>query len=295
MGLLSRGIVWFVLLGFALFAALACERDPGAPGYYSAQGIVEDVDLENGQVLIDHEEVEGLMPAMTMNYKVPDPDLLASFAPGQVIDFEIHFTGRSYDVVDARVVGEASEEAGWVRLREGLVRTSPAPPFDLIDQAGRAVSLGSLGDRVLIVDFIYTSCPGPCPVQTSIQVDLQRRIPEPLRGEIQFISISLDPEVDRPEVLERYATSRGVDLSNWSFLTGPTERVADVVRRWGVGSIRRDDGTIDHTLIRFLVQNGRVIERYWTSDGGEETILADLTALATDRQANSMPATELRP
>lgn len=171
----------------------------------------------------------------------------------------------------------------------------PGPPFDLIDQAGRAVSLGSLGDRVLIVDFIYTSCPGPCPVQTSIQVDLQRRIPEPLRGEIQFISISLDPEVDRPEVLERYATSRGVDLSNWSFLTGPTERVADVVRRWGVGSIRKEDGTIDHTLIRFLVQDGRVIERYWTSEGRDEAVLADLIALARERRANSTPALVVQP
>lgn len=295
MGFLSRRIVWFVLLGFAAFAALACESKDGGPGHYSAHGIVEDVDLENGQILIDHEDVEGLMPAMTMNFVVSDQDLLAKLAPGQVIDFEIHFTGRSYDVVDARVVGEAAEEAGWFRLREGLVRTSPAPAFDLIDQVGRSVSLGSLGDRVLIVDFIYTSCPGPCPVQTSIQVDLQRRIPEALLGEIQFISISLDPEVDRPEVLERYATARGADLSNWSFLTGPTERVAEVVRRWGIGSIRKEDGTIDHTMIRFLVQGGRVIERYWTSAGRDEAILADLTALAKQRQARSMSDIVVQP
>jgi protein SCO1/2 len=160
----------------------------------------------------------------------------------------------------------------------------------LIDQSGRAVSLESLGDRVLIVDFIYTSCPGPCPVQTSIQVELQHRIPKALRGEIQFISISLDPEVDRPEVLERYAAARGADLSNWSFLTGPTDEVAEVVRSWGVGSIRREDGTIDHTLVRFLVQNGRVIERYWTSDGRDDAILANLTTLAKDRQANAKSA-----
>jgi protein SCO1/2 len=157
------------------------------------------------------------------------------------------------------------------------------------------VSLESLGDRVLIVDFIYTSCPGPCPVQTSIQVELQRRIPEALRGEIQFISISLDPEIDRPEVLERYASERGVDLSNWSFLTGPTEQVAEVVQSWGVGSIRREDGSIDHTLVRFLVQNGRVIERYWTSDGRDDAILANLMALAQDRRANSMPEIDGNP
>lgn len=288
MGVLNRWAAGFAMLGMIFVSTVACDGEEGGPGRYSAHGVVEDVDLENGQVLIDHEDVEGLMPAMTMNFAVAKRSLLEKLAPGQVIDFKIHFTGRSYDVIDAVVVGEAGERDGWFRLRDGLVRTTPAPPFDLIDQAGRAVSLESLGDRVLIVDFIYTSCPGPCPVQTSNQVELQHRIPEMLRSEVQFISISLDPEVDRPEVLKRYAIARGADLSNWSFLTGPTDAVADVVRRWGVGAIRTEEGTIEHTLIRFLAHEGRVIERYWTSDDRDEALLADLTALAESRRSSRL-------
>ncbi len=281
---------------FAVLAGVvACEREGGGRGRYSAHGTVEDVDIENGQVLIDHDDIEGLMPAMTMNFAVPDRALLMSLAPGQLVDFEIRFTGRSYDVVDVQIVGEASEDAGWFRLRDGLVRTSPAPGFDLIDQNGRPLRLDALGDRVLIIDFIYTSCPGPCPVQTSLQVALQRRIPERLRRHIRFISISLDPEVDRPEILEHYAAVRGADFSNWSFLTGPTEQVAEVVRRWGVGSLRRPDGSIDHTLVRFLVQSGRVIERYWTSDDADEAILADLVALAEERAAIFDAAIKIHP
>ena len=292
--LMPRGVCALAIVLITVITS-ACERADGGPGTYSAHGTVEDVDPENGQILIDHGDVEGLMPAMTMNFVMSDQDLLATLATGQVIDFEIHFTGRSYEVVEAKVVGEAPESEGWFRLREGLVRTSPAPPFDLIDQAGRAVSLTSLGDQVLVVDFIFTSCPGPCPVQTSIQVALQRQIPDRLRDDVHFISISLDPRVDRPEVLERYAKARGVDFTNWSFLTGPTEQVAEVVRDWGVGSVRKDDGTIDHTLIRFLVQDGRVIERYWTSEQRDEALLADLTALAEERDANSASAAGGRP
>ncbi len=273
------------MIGPMVLGLVACSQEEGGPGRYAARGVVEDVNSEGGQVLIDHEDVEGLMPAMTMNFAVPDRDLLEKLAPGQIVDFEIHFTGRSYDVVSAEVVGTATAETGWQRLGDGLVRTSPAPPFDLIDQAGRPVSLASLGGRVLLVDFIYTSCPGPCPVQTSLQVALQRRVPEALRRHVQFISISLDPEVDRPEVLGRYASARGADFSNWSFLTGPTKDVAEVIRSWGVGSVRKPDGTIDHTLVRFLVHDGRVIERYWTSDGTDEKILADLIALAEERAA----------
>lgn len=273
----------FVAVGFIAAGLCGCDRKEGGPGRYSAHGTIEDVDVENGQVLIDHEDVGGLMPAMTMNFAVPDRALLERMAPGQVVDFTIHFTGHAYDVVDAKVTGEASREEGWFRLREGLVRTSPAPAFDLIDQAGRPVGLASFADRVLVVDFIYTSCPGPCPVQTSMGVALQRRIPESLREHVQFISISLDPATDRPEVLERYALERGVDLSNWSFLTGTTEDVAEVVRKWGIGSLRKEDGSIDHTLLRFLVKDGRIFERYWTAEADNEALLADVIALARER------------
>jgi protein SCO1/2 len=281
----SRRLAIGGLLALAAVALLflACQRKDGAPGRYPAHGTVEDVDIENGQVLIDHDDVKGLMPAMTMNFAVPDPELLARLAPGQVIDFVIDFTGHGYDVVEARVVGSGSAEEGWMRLRDGLVRTSVAPPFDLIDQAGRPVSLASLGDRVLIVDFIYTSCPGPCPIQTSLQVALQRKIPERLHDDVHFVTISLDPETDRPEVLKRYATERGADLSNWSFLTGPTDQVAKVVRSWGIGSLRRSDGEIDHTLVRFLVHDGRIFERYWTNPKQDEKLLADVVALAEAR------------
>jgi protein SCO1/2 len=295
MGLLIRGGASAAILALTFLGMAGCDQEEGGPGRYSAHGIVEDVDRENGQVLIDHEDVEGLMPAMTMNFAVSDRDLLDRLAPGQVIDFEIHFTGRSYEVAEASVVDEASEQAGWVRLGDALVRTSAAPPFDLIDQAGRAVSLASLGDRVLLVDFIYTSCPGPCPVQTSIQVALQRRIPAPLRDEVQLVSISLDPKVDRPEVMAAYAEARGADFSNWSFLTGSPDEVAEVIRSWGVGSIRKDDGTIDHTLVRFLVQDGRVVERYWTSDRSDEQLFADLTTLANARHVRGASSESPQP
>ena len=283
----------FRALAFALVGlGWACGDDAdGGPGRYHATGTVEEVDVERGQVLIDHGDVEGLMPAMTMNFVVPDRVLLERLAPGQVIDFEIHFTGRSYEVVAAEVVGVAPAEEGWTRLRDGLVRTSPAPDFELTDQDGEIVSLASLGDRVLLVDFVYTSCPGPCPVQTANQVALQRQIPEALRSAVHFVSITLDPEVDRPEVLKRYALERGADLASWSFLTGPTDVLADLVRRWGVGTLRQPDGSIDHTLITFLVRDGVVIEHYSALEGRDGRLLADVIALASRSDTPDTPDT----
>jgi protein SCO1 len=276
-GLLTRaraaiGLVWL---------AVACERENAAIGRHPAHGVVEDVDRESAQVLIEHDDIAGLMPAMTMNFAVPDAQILARLERGQVIDFEVDFTGRSYDVVAVVVVGEGAFEAGWRRLGDGLVRSSPVPGFELVDQAGQPVVFADLGDLVLLVDFIYTRCPGPCPVQTSRQVALQRRIPAALRGRVRFLSLSLDPEHDQPAELERYATERGADLSNWSFLTGPSETLAELARAYGVGSLRKPDGTIDHTLVTFLVHEGRLLDRYLPKPGEEDRLLADVVALAS--------------
>lgn len=281
-----RGLSLIPALAAGLLAGLmfvGCSSEEGGPGRYAAHGTIEDVDREGAQVLIDHDDVEGLMPAMTMSFVVRDADLLARLEPGQVIDFEIDFTGRSYDVVAAEVVAAAPAEEGWRPLRDGLVRSSAAPPFELTDQAGRGVSLASLSDRVLLVDFIFTSCPGPCPVQTSNQVALQKQIPTAARGAVHFVSISLDPEVDTPERLTEYAAARGADLSNWSFLTGPAQEVAEVVRAWGIGSVRTPDGNVDHTLITFLVYGGRIYERYSPADAGDAKILKGVLDLVQRR------------
>jgi protein SCO1 len=279
-----------VALVTTLFGLACEERDGSGVGRYPAHGIVEDVDHEYAQVLIEHDAVDGLMPAMTMNFSVPDADVLARLAPGQVIDFELDFTGRSYEIVDFEVVGEGAFDAGWRRLGAGLVRSSPVPGFELIDQAGQPVVFSSFGDRVLLIDFIYTRCPGPCPVQTARQVALQRRIPEDLRGRVQLLSLSLDPDHDQPAELARYASRHGADLSNWSFLTGPVEKLAVLTRAYGVGSLRKDDGTIDHTLVTFLVHEGRLLDRYLPKPGEEDRLLADVVALASAPAGAAAPA-----
>lgn len=285
------GAFLFGLAAVLLAAANGCDRarDP-ALGRHAAHGVVEDVDRENAQVLIDHEQVPGLMGAMTMNFAVPDPALLERLRRGQEIDFVIDFTGRSYELVEFEVVGEGDPAAGWRRLGDELVRSRPAPDFELTDQTGRTVRASDFGARILLVDFIYTRCPGPCPVQTSQQVALQRRIPESLRSRVHFLSFSLDPEHDDPAALERYAKARGVDFSSWSFLTGPPERLAELARAYGVGSLRKQDGSIDHTLVTFLVQDGRVLERYFPKPGAADRLLADVVALATAAEPTGVGA-----
>ena len=151
-------------LVLCLVGASGCRRDAAGP--HAGVGVVEEVKPEFGQVVIAHQKIEGLMEAMTMNFAVPDAELLARLAPGQKIEFEVQFTGRSYDVVSAKVVGEVEVGDGWARLGNTLVRADPAPAFSLIDQAGNPLTLSDLVGRAVLVDFLYTQCPGPCPILT---------------------------------------------------------------------------------------------------------------------------------
>jgi len=263
----------------ALAALLACQE--GARRY-EARGIVREVDPELRQLVIEHEDIPGLMPAMTMNFEVADPRILAAAKPGEAVDFEVSFDGRSYRItrLDPRPGASSDVPGKRPRLAEVAGGGDPAPDFQLVDQDQRPVRLASLRGSFVVLDFIYADCPGPCPILTSAHVTLQRSLPPALRARTRFLSISLDPEKDTPQVLRRYGASRGVDFATWSFLTGPTAQVADVVARYGVGTVRQPDGTINHLVITFLIDaDGQIAQRYVGLEHPPEEIAADLARL----------------
>jgi protein SCO1/2 len=267
-----------------LLGVLACR--PG--NVYGGHGVVREIDLAGGQAVIAHDEIPGLMSAMTMSFDVPDSALLAKLSPGQHIDFELEVTERSYRIVGARTAGARAGAARSPSLASALVESDPAPGFVLTDQAGRTVTLAGLRGQVLVVDFIFTRCTGPCPIMTARNVELQRSLAAELRERVRFVSISLDPAHDTPEVLEAYANARGVDLSTWSFLTGAEADVADVVRRWGVGTLRAADGNIDHALATFLVDGrGRIAKRWLGVEQPASQMRDEIARLANAAVAGS--------
>jgi protein SCO1/2 len=270
------------LAAAALLAALAtsCGEDPAAHGH-PARGIVRDVLPAEGQAVIEHEEIPGLMPAMTMSFDVPDRALLATLAPGQTIDFRIEHTEKSYRVIAASVTGEAGS-AGRSGGFEALAPASdPAPDFALVDQNGAPLALADLRGKLVVLDFIFTTCQGPCPMLTSAHVTLQRSLSPELRARTRFVSITLDPVRDNPMALRAYAQERGADLTGWSFLTGDPEAVARVVKAYGVGTLRRPDGQLDHLVATFLIDaEGRIARRFIGLEHEPEELRRELESLS---------------
>ena len=106
------------------------------------------------------------------------------------------------------------------------------PALPLQDDAGARVQLSDVlgDDRPLVVNFIYTSCTTICPVMTATMLQLQRQIAEQHKGKVAmpaFVSISIDPDFDSPEVLKAYAARYGAD---WTFLTGKRSDVLAILR-----------------------------------------------------------------
>ncbi len=275
-----------VLLAQALlFASLACGRSD--VNVYQAHGEVQSVDAVQRQVVVAHEDIPGLMSAMTMSFDVPDPELLAQLAPGQHIDFELEVSDKSFRIISARAEGSRGGASRKPSQASALGANDRAPDFSLVDQSGAGVTLASLRGQILVVDFIFTRCTGPCPILTARNVELQRALDPGLRERVRFVSISLDPANDTPEALTTYAAARGADLASWSFLTGPETDVAEVVRRFGVGTLRAPDGNIDHALVTFLIDpNGRIETRWLGLEHTVEKLREEVAALA----AKSPPA-----
>lgn len=265
-----------LLLGTALWLA-ACS--PG-PARYEARGVVRDLQREYQQVLIEHEDIPGLMPAMTMNFDLADPALLDRLQRGDVIDFVVEFDGHGYRVVSAEVLGSEGV-AGAPPLAGIARREEPAPDFALRDTGGRRVALQDLRGRVVLLDFLFTTCPGPCPLQTARNVAVQRGLPPELAARVHFVSITIDPARDSAEALRAYAERHGADLAHWSFLRGEPAETEAVAQAFGVPGARTADGTLEHVLASFLIDGeGRIAERYVGGGDRAADLIRDIERVA---------------
>ncbi len=271
---MDRSRIRFWLATTLALAAVACaDADVRR---YPARGVVRDLHPVYAQVVIEHEEIPVLMPAMTMNFDLADAAWLDRLEPGQAIEVTLEVTRRSYRIVAFTVLREETGDARAPRADLGSL-DRPAPPFSLLDQHGQTLTLADLRGRVVLLDFIFTSCPGPCPILTGAHAELRRSLAPEIVERTWLVSITLDPERDTPEVLRQYARRRGADFPNWSFLTGPVEVVDAVVRSYGVGSTRRAGGEIDHTVVTFLIDpEGRIVRHYMGLDHDTDEILRDL-------------------
>jgi cytochrome oxidase Cu insertion factor (SCO1/SenC/PrrC family) len=97
------------------------------------------------------------------------------------------------------------------------------PPFTLIERGGQTVTDADLRGKVWVASFIFTRCAGPCPQVSGTMARIQKELDR--EKDVRLVTITVDPEFDRPEVLKEYAGRYGADPERWLFLTGKPEAI----------------------------------------------------------------------
>jgi protein SCO1 len=163
-----------------------------------------------------------------------------------------------------------------------LADIGPAPPTILGDSSGKHFDLATRKGKAVVVSFVFTTCNGACPATTLALSRIQKALQQAkLWGtSVEFVSISLDPEHDTPEVLNRYARLFNADLASWHFLTGSRSDVQSVVAAWGMWARIGPAGVLDHPSRIFLLdQEGRQREIYNLKFLKTGTVLQDVEEL----------------
>jgi protein SCO1/2 len=258
----------------ALAREVAAKETAPAEKRYPITGEIVKIDAERTTLLVHHSEIKGYMPAMTMEFKVTKGDL-AIAKQGQHIRAELVDRPDAFYLEkiwpDDAATQRALEAAAKALAQDTTMRGKEAyreigenlPEFTLLDQEGRAVAVSRLRGKQVVLNFIFTRCPiaTMCPAATERMAQLQKAAKEAGAKDFELVSISLDPEYDTPGILKEYAQVRGLDTSNWSFLTGPDAAVRHLLAQLGV--IREFEGaTIKHTLATVLINpEGKIAYR----------------------------------
>jgi protein SCO1 len=166
-----------------------------------------------------------------------------------------------------------------------------APGFSLIDQDGERLTNEDLRGRFVLYNFIYTRCPEPCGDLNQTMLEIQARIDEVELGDIdiQFVSISFDPEHDTPELMREYAASLGANPAKWSFVTtaAPDDTLLKAIIGGGFEAYynQNEDGSFSFDPKFVLVDGWGIIRgeyRYQTQVPDTDRILRHIGVLAEE-------------
>jgi protein SCO1/2 len=254
-----------------LTASIGCNRVKK----YPLQGQIVDKNIATNEITVKHGEIPGLMPAMTMTYRVNDPVVFQELQPGDKISAEVFRSKETNDYL-LEDVGITDES------RRGQVKTPAAPHMlmpgervpdvALVNQDGKTIHLSDFAGKALLVTFIYTRCPMPnfCPRLSSqfarIHDELKKN-PDDYQ-KTHLLSISIDPKYDTPPVLRKYGLAYLDDesgFSHWDFASTNATDLAHLGQAFGL-EYEEQDNQISHTMNIVLIAPDGTVAKFWGTE-----------------------------
>jgi protein SCO1 len=226
-----------------LIAALMISNGPARAEEtrdFTVRGVVREAVPAKSQLIVKHEEIPGYMDAMTMPFQVRDPKILESVKAGDAVTFQLHVTNKDHWIDGLKITGAGDKEPP----RPKTTDIAPFKPGDSLPaltfsaENGKPLKLEDYRGKALAITFLYTRCPLPnfCPLLSqkfrTVQDTLLADPAAPKNW--QLLSVSIDPEHDTAEVLQRYAKLQGADAAHWRFATGELRDITVLGLRSGL-------------------------------------------------------------
>jgi len=279
-----------LLLAMTLLGAACGDRrsdQAEKTSQYQVRGVVRWLPPGHKAIEVEHEEIPGFMPSMTMPFEVRDEQEIAKLVIGDAISFQLNVTQKDSWIdqvrkIDARQLRlpsatpssyQASDSSP--RLREG----DRVPEFQLVNQDGKPITQEIFRGHSLVLTFVFTRCPIPnfCPLMSRNFVTLQEGI-KAAAGRTQatrLLTISFDP-FDTPEILKAYAASENADPGIWSFASGSKSEIEKLTHAFSV-FVKPEGGTISHGLATALIdREGKILKIWRGNSWSPSEILRDL-------------------
>lgn len=159
------------------------------------------------------------------------------------------------------------------------------PNFQLTNQNNQPFGSTQLAGKIWIADFIFTSCPGPCPMVSSRMSELQKPLE---KTDVHLVSFSVDPEKDTPKVLRGYADKLKAEPVRWDFLTGSKSTIYDLSKngfKLAVSDGNEEAGVPVHSTRMVLVDRHGEIRGYYEATAADAVtkVLADTSHLLREQ------------
>ena len=273
----------------------SCHR-VSAQKRYPFTGRIVSVDSQAQSAIIDGDAIPGFMDAMAMPYKIKPAATLNHLIPGDSVSAEVVVVSSGaknddaapdYWLENVKVIAhiDPSHAPGASSLHMPA-RGEEVPDFSFTNQSGKVISLKQYRGKVLFVTFIYTRCPFPdfCPRLSGNFAEIYKQAAtNAALTNAHLLSVSFDPEHDRPKVLRDYGfsvahTHESALFNRWEFAA---PRLADLPRLadFFALTIQPEGGTITHNLSTVVIgPDGKIVKWYHGGDWQPSDLIKDATA-----------------
>lgn len=271
----------FFLLITLLLTLGACRRNEQR---YDLKGKVVMVEKEKRLVTIAHEDVAGLMPAMTMPFTVPNQADLDYLAPNDQVSATLVVDGSQSwleNLFVSRITSEASGASA--SLPAEAKPGDEVPNITLRNQDGKEIRLHNYRGKALLLTFIYTRCPLPeyCTLMSNnfAQVDRQLQQDPEVYTRTHLLSVSIDPKYDTPQVLRSYGAAHteryeGETFAHWEFASG--DQVKDLAQFFGLRYFTENDQIMHGLKTVIVAPDGKVAKIYSDNTWKPEDVANEL-------------------